>query len=185
QGQVRQTAWTLWAPLGETHVGNPYEGELDAYLASHDIPFEVRSGSEAICSDPRHQYDAIERWFYNTWTRLDQKVKASIVEGVVVFLSLFDENPAVHRAFCPSRQAYITPPKPGEPRPLPPLEDLLETGHVLGLNFPVAMNPALARAGRHVEAGFPACGLAAHPQDCGGSAAPVAHPFRRRRVPRV
>jgi hypothetical protein len=28
---------------------------------------------------------------------------------------------------------------------LPPLEDLLETGHVLGLNFPVAMNPALAR----------------------------------------
>ena len=56
-----------------------------------------------------------------------------------------DENPAVHRAFCPPREAYITPPKPGDPRPLPPLEDLLETGHVLGLNFPVAMNPALAR----------------------------------------
>src|SRR3989449_4726981 len=145
QRPVRQTPWTLWSPLGEPHVGHPYEGELDAYLASHDIPFEVRSGSEAICADRRHRYDAIERWFYNTWTRLDQKVKASIVEGVVVFLSLFDENPAVHRAFCPSRQAYITPPKPGEPRPLPPLEDLLETGHVLGLNFPVAMNPALAR----------------------------------------
>ena len=72
-------------------------------------------------------------------------MKSSIVEGVVVFLSLFDENPAVHRAFCPSRQTYITPPKLGEPRPLPPLEDLLESGHVLGLNFPVAMNPALAR----------------------------------------
>ena len=28
---------------------------------------------------------------------------------------------------------------------MPPLEDLLETGHVIGLNFPVAMNPALAR----------------------------------------
>ena len=92
-----------------------------------------------------HRYEAIHRWFYNTWNRLDPKVKASIVEGVVVFLSLFDENPAVHRAFCPSRQTYITPPTPGEPRPLPPLEDLLETGHVLGLNFPVAMNPALAR----------------------------------------
>ena len=62
-----------------------------------------------------------------------------------MFLSLFDENPAVYRAFCPPRAAYIKPPKPGEPRPLPPLEDLLETGHVLGLNFPVAMNPALAR----------------------------------------
>jgi len=145
QGQIRQTPWTLWAPLGEAHMGHPFEGELDAYLARHDIPFEVRTGSAAICADRRHRFDAIERWFYNTWTRLDAKVKASIVEGVVVFLSLFDENPAVHRAFCPPREAYITPPKPGEPRPLPPLEDLLETGHVLGLNFPVAMNPALAR----------------------------------------
>src|SRR5258705_11829316 len=145
QGQIRQTPWTLWAPLGDTHMGHPYEGELDAYLATHDMPFEVRTGSDAICADRRHRFEAIQRWFYNTWTRLDTKVKASIVEGVVVFLSLFDENPAVHRAFCPQRQAYITPPKPGEPRPLPPLEDLLETGHVLGLNFPVAMNPALER----------------------------------------
>jgi hypothetical protein len=76
---------------------------------------------------------------------LDTKVKASIIEGIVVFLSLFDEHPAVYRASCPPREAYITPPKPGDLQPLPPLEDLLETGHVLGLNFPVAMNPALAR----------------------------------------
>src|SRR5262249_58088494 len=95
--------------------------------------------------DRKHRYAAIQRWFTNTWTHLDVKVKASIVEGIVVFLSLFDENPAVHRAFCPPREAYIKPPESGEPRPLPPLEDLLETGHVLGLNFPVAMNPALAR----------------------------------------
>src|SRR2546425_208450 len=145
QGQVRQAPWTLWVPLGDTHVGHPYDAELEAYLAGHDIPFEVRTGSAAICADRRHRLEAIQRWFYNTWTRLDLKVKASIVEGIVVFLSLFDENPAVYRAFCPPRDAYIHPPKPGEPRPLPPLEDLLETGHVLGLNFPVATNPALAR----------------------------------------
>ena len=29
---------------------------------------------------------------------------------VIVFLSLFDDNPAVHRAFCPPRSAYV-----GEP----------------------------------------------------------------------
>jgi type IV secretory system conjugative DNA transfer VirD4/TraG family protein len=145
QGQMRQAPWTLWVPLGETHVGHPYDAELEAYLAGHDIPFDVRTGSAAICADRRHRLEAIQRWFYNTWARLDLKVKASIVEGVVVFLSLFDENPSVYRAFCPPRDAYIRPPKPGEPRPLPPLEDLLETGHVLGLNFPVATNPALAR----------------------------------------
>ena len=145
QEQIRQTPWTLWVPLGDTHVAHPYDAELEGHLAGRGIPFEVRTGSSAICADRRHRFEAINRWFYNTWTRLDMKVKASIVEGVVVFLSLFDENPAVHRAFCPPRTAYVTPPKPGEPRPLPPLEDLLETGHVLGLNFPVATNPALAR----------------------------------------
>ena len=39
-----------------------------------------------------------------------------------------------------------SPPKPGEPRPLEPLEELLESGHVLALNFPVGLNPGLARA---------------------------------------
>ena len=145
QGDIRQRPWTLWVPLGNTHVGHPFDAELEAYLIEQDIPYEVRSGSAAICADRRHRLDAIHRWYNHTWIRLDNKVKASIVEGVVVFLSLFDENPAVYRAFCPPREAYIRPPKPGEPRPLPPLEDLLETGHVLGLNFPVAMNPALAR----------------------------------------
>ncbi len=143
--QLRQAPWTLWAPIGATHFAHPYDAELEAYLAGHGMTFEVRTGDAAICADRRHRLEAIHRWYHHTWIRLDTKVKASIVEGVTVFLSLFDENPAVYRAFCPPREAYARPPKPGEPRPLPPLEDLLETGHVLGLNFPVALNPALAR----------------------------------------
>ena len=143
--QLRQAPWTLWAPLGATHYAHPYDAELDAYLAGHGIAFELRTGDAAICADRRHRLEAIHRWYHHTWIRLDTKVKASIVEGVTVFLSLFDENPAVYRAFCPPREAYARSPKPGEPRPLPPLDDLLETGHVLGLNFPVALNPALAR----------------------------------------
>src|SRR5229473_5743651 len=145
QGPLRQLPWTLWTPDGVTHVMHPYDAELDAHLAGHGIPFEVRTGDAAICADRRHRLEAIDRWFTNTWRKLDSKVKASIVEGVVVFLSLFDENPAVYRAFCPPRAVYADPAKPGQPQPLPPLEDLLETGHVLGLNFPVALNPALAR----------------------------------------
>jgi hypothetical protein len=143
--QFRQAGWTLWAPIGATHYAHPYDAELEAYLAGQGIAFELRTGDAAICADRRHRLEAIHRWYHHTWIRLDTKVKASIVEGVTVFLSLFDENPAVYRAFCPPRAAYANPPKPGEPRPLPPLEELLETGHVLGLNFPVALNPALAR----------------------------------------
>ena len=143
--QVRSAPWTLWAPLGAHHVVHPYDAELDAYLDTHGVPYEVKTGPDAICADRRHRLEAIKRWYYNTWAKLDHKVKASIVEGIVVFLSIFDENPSVFHAFCPPRSAYATPPKPGERRPLPPLEDVLERGQILGLNFPVALNPALAR----------------------------------------
>ena len=141
---VRQ-AWTLWVPLNATHLAHPYDAELESFLTEHGVPYEVRSGSAAICAERRHRLDAISRWYYNTWSKLDPRVRASIVEGIVVFLSIFDENPAVYRAFCPPRTAYANPAKPGEPQPLRPLEELLESGRVLGLNFPVALNPALAR----------------------------------------
>jgi type IV secretory system conjugative DNA transfer VirD4/TraG family protein len=141
---VRQ-AWTLWVPLSPTHLAHPYDAELESYLSANDVPYEVRTGNAAICAERRHRLEAISRWYYNTWSRLDPRVKASIVEGVVVFLSIFDENPAVYRAFCPKRAVYAHPPQPGELRPLPPLEELLEAGKVLALNFPVALNPALAR----------------------------------------
>jgi hypothetical protein len=144
-GDLRRAPWTLWVPLGDTEVAHPYDAELEGYLHQMGISFQLRTGSDAICADRRHRREAIQRWFTHTWRKLDVRVRSSIVEGIVVFLSLFDENPAVHRAFCPPRSAYVTPPKPGEPRPLPPLEDLLEAGQVLGLNFPAAINPALAR----------------------------------------
>jgi hypothetical protein len=142
---LRQAPWTLWVRFDGAHMAHPYDAELETFLAERGLPFTVRTGDAAIAADRRHRLEAIERWYYSAWARLDPKVRSSIVEGAVVFLSLFDENPEVYRAFCPPRSAYAKPPGPGDPRPLPPLEDLLESGHVLGLNFPVALNPALAR----------------------------------------
>ena len=96
-------------------MAHAYEWTSKAYLAAHDIPFTVRKGSDAICSNRRHRLEAIDRWFHGPWSKLDTKVKASIVEGVVVFLSLFDENPSVYSAFCPPRSAYANAPQPGSP----------------------------------------------------------------------
>ena len=137
--------WKLWLLRDDGSMAHPYEAELENHLAAGNIGFEVKAIDASVSPDRRHRLEAVDRWFHKTWQRLDGKVRTSIVEGIVVFLSLFDENPAVCRAFCPPRSAYANPPKPGEPRPLPPIEELLETGHVLGLNFPVALNPALAR----------------------------------------
>ncbi|PYR72844.1 MAG: hypothetical protein DMF87_27155 [Acidobacteria bacterium] len=130
--------------MDDSRMAHEYDALLETYLADRALDFEVIK--LPVAASRHHRLKAIDRWFYQTWVPLDRKLKASIIEGIVVLLSLFDENPSVCKAFCPPREAYANPPRPGEPRPLPPLDDLLESGHVLGLNFPVAMNPGLARA---------------------------------------
>ena len=44
--------------------------------------------------------EAVKRWFVHDWQALDNKVKSSIVEGVSVFLAMFD-MPDVAKVFCP------------------------------------------------------------------------------------
>ena len=50
--------------------------------------------------DVRERVEAVKRWFLNDWQTLDNKIKSSIVEGVSVFLSMFD-MPDVAKVFCP------------------------------------------------------------------------------------
>ena len=92
---------------------------------------------------------------------LDAKLRTSIVEGISVFLSLFDQ-PQVASVLCPpppdpdeSIHIYSTTPDedpeavrpmPSLHRRLPPLAELIEGGRVLALNMPAGANPALGRA---------------------------------------
>ncbi len=138
-------AFSHWFEEDADHLAHPFEAELEKYLKSKDVPYEVRRPHGTGWAARRHQIEALERWYNSGWSQLDQRLRSSITEGVVVFLSLFDDNPAVYRAFCPPRTAYMDMLPPGEPRPLDPIDKLLDTGKVLALNFPVAMNPGLAR----------------------------------------
>ncbi|MBK7929291.1 MAG: hypothetical protein IPJ98_17985 [Bryobacterales bacterium] len=91
---------------------------------------------------------AVKRWFYHDWTRIEPKLRTSIVEGISVFLSLFDDNPTVKRVFCPPKETY-DPVVNRDGRygiPLPPFAELIRRGTVCALNFPVATNPGLAKA---------------------------------------
>ncbi|HKW35196.1 MAG TPA: TraM recognition domain-containing protein [Candidatus Acidoferrum sp.] len=101
-----------------------------------------------IDADRYEKLQAVKRWFYNDWIRIEPKLRTSIVEGISVFLSLFDDNPAVKRAFCPPPECY-DPVANADFRygvPLPSFSWLIETGAVCALNFPVGMNPGLAKA---------------------------------------
>ena len=138
-------SWSHWYQEDADHMAHPYVAELETFLDGKGASYRVRKAQGGGWADRKHQLEAVERWFKGNWTRLDSRLRSSITEGIVVFLSLFDDNPAVHRAFCPPRQAYSGTVAPGEPVPLPPVDTLLDAGQVLALNFPIATNPGLAR----------------------------------------
>ena len=139
-----------------------------ASLTAHNIEYAIDRTEDAGTTDRRLRVEAVSRWYNHDWNTLDTKIRTSIVEGVSVFLSMFD-LPDVARVFCPPAPAYIrrergTRPAPKKPtgeaaadeappteRPtlagtLPPLDTLIERGKVLALNMPAGTNPALARA---------------------------------------
>lgn len=128
----------------------PATPELRELLKRRGIPFESRSVLDPAQADPEKlaQLDAVKRWFNDDWRRIEPKLRTSIVEGVSVFLSLFDDNPKVKRVFCPTKDCY-DPTKNANyqfGKPLPSFSWLIEQGCVCALNFPIGMNAGLAKA---------------------------------------
>jgi hypothetical protein len=125
--------------------------ELVRLLEKLRVRFELHrdSGADSGWSpEKRQQFEAVARWFHHDWTRIEPKLRTSIVEGISVFLSLFDDNPAVKRVFCPPKETY-DPVANADGRygiPMPPFAELIEQGIVCALNFPLATNPGLAKA---------------------------------------
>jgi hypothetical protein len=123
---------------------------LRSFLERNSIEFEYLSegGFDSIDSDRRQQLAAVKRWYFNDWRHIEPKLRTSIVEGISVFLSLFDDSPAVKRTFCPPPECYDQQANADFRfgKPLPSFAWLIESGAVCALNFPVAMNPGLARA---------------------------------------
>ena len=73
----------------------PMKAKLDELKIAHRIVWEPGPGDEI-----RARVEAVKRWFVHDWQTLDNKVKSSIVEGVSVFLAMFD-MPDVAQVFCP------------------------------------------------------------------------------------
>lgn len=138
---------------GDRMVGDrmvaPASEELRRVLEAHHVPFtfvaEPVNGSQPApagqsaaganapwTNEEREQFEAVRRWFYQDWQQIDQRLRTSIVEGIAVFLSLFDDNPAVRRVFCPPKETYDPVKNVGGRygRPLPPFADVIEAGQV-------------------------------------------------------
>ena len=138
---------------GEEQTGThkaPQSEELEEALRAAKVEYECETEAGPLAGDPlkKEILEGVKRWFYQDWKRIENKLRTSIVEGISVFLSLFDDNPLVKRAFCPPKECY-DPTLNSDGRygkPLPPFSDLIEAGKVCALNFPVSLNPGLAKA---------------------------------------
>jgi hypothetical protein len=134
----------------------PASPRLDEVLGKQEASLECQRFTVQAPTDvddtKRQQLEAVQRWYFDDWMGLEKKLRSSIVEGVSIFLSLFDINPAVKRVFCPPKQTYD--PALNKPdghghypygRPLPSLNWLIEQGKICALNFPISLNAGLAR----------------------------------------
>ena len=123
---------------------------LEQILKAENVDYETQVETSPGMVDPSKAeiLEGVKRWFYHDWRRIENKLRTSIVEGISVFLSLFDDNPMVKRTFCPPKDCYDSKLNADERygRPLPPFAELVEQGKVCALNFPVALNPGLAKA---------------------------------------
>ena len=134
------------------------------HVKEHTITHDRERAESASAQEIRLRVEAVNRWYVHDWNTLDNKIRSSIVEGVSVFLSMFD-LPSVARVFCPLAPDARQRRRPAGQEPtdthgtdttplaaialsgdLPPLDQLIERGKVLALNMPAGTNPALARA---------------------------------------
>ncbi len=69
----------------------------------------------------------------------DPRLRSSITEGVVVFLvAVRRQSRGPSGLLSAAKRLHGDPLREGEPRPLEPIEALIESGTVIALNFPVA-----------------------------------------------
>ena len=150
--------WAWERVPGTDRTACRLDAELRDRLKELKIVYRAEPSGHGAALELREQVEAVERWYRKDWMALDAKLRTSIVEGISVFLSLFDQ-PDVAGVFCPpppgkgdepgaavDEKDAPEPPMPGLRRRLPPLAQLIGEGRVLALNMPAGANPALARA---------------------------------------
>ena len=129
-----------WERIERTNwMKAPATEELQRFLDERNCLRHADGGSpwdsfeDPDFDDRRQRFEAVKRWFNDDWKRIEPKLRTSIVEGISVFLSLFDDNPAVKRTFCPPKECYdsVANQDGRYGIPLPPFSELIEQGKVL------------------------------------------------------
>ena len=110
KAQAMNLAEWVWEDTpGTKEKQTPYSRPLVKKLDELNIPNRV-VWLPGRGDDVRERVKAVRRWFEHDWQTLDNKIKSSIVEGISVFLAMFD-LPDVAKVFCPDVPAFSCDPK--------------------------------------------------------------------------
>ncbi len=140
-------------PAVDGRARAPVHPDAIAYLTGRNIEDQIERTESTATMEIRLRVEAVNRWYVHDWNTLDNKIRSSIVEGVSVFLSMFD-LPAVARVFCPPAPEARRLRDTAQPRPadneghelpalapaalsgdLPPLDKLIEGRQRAGLEY--------------------------------------------------
>lgn len=121
--------------------------ELESVLARQTTVAATLYSRRKGNAEQRGSWESVHYWYWEHWKYFRSETKTSIIQGIAVFLSLFETDAKVRRVFCPPKTLYEGKFLDADPHAhvLPPFEELIESGKVVGLNFPAALNPALAK----------------------------------------
>ena len=121
--------------------------ELEAVLVRQTAATAHRYHRRSGDSIARGSWESVHYWYWEHWKFFRAETKTSIVQGIAIFLSLFETDPNVRKVFCPPKELYEGKPVASDAtgKVLPRFDELIEAGKVVGLNFPTALNPALAK----------------------------------------
>ena len=103
------SGWKWQPPTQENTCHADHDPSLESQLKEHQIDYQVQWTESVRSSEIRQRVEAVNRWYQHDWQMIDNKIRSSIVEGISVFLSIFD-LPDVARVFCPP-----PPPKKAAP----------------------------------------------------------------------
>jgi len=139
--------WEDWKGLLRAPHSKILEDTLNEEGLVYQIALEPAEVNAESVARRTEQFEACKRWYTDDWTKIDAKLRTSIVQGISVFLSSFDENPDLKRVFCPPKECYDlklnADGRYGTPLPL--FGPLIEAGRVVALNFSMSNNPGIAR----------------------------------------
>ena len=108
----------------------PRSDEIEQNLSALGIRYTTHGSADSgsqLDANRREQFEAVERWFHHDWMRIEPKLRTSIVEGISVFFSLFDDSHPLKRLRRP-RFAQVPTAAPqvwSSPLEIPAAQNLL------------------------------------------------------------